>query len=180
MSKFLGVLSIIVVILLAMGFAAANAGYRVTLDLGLFTLYRVPVTLVAFSGLFVGMVLMFITGVHTDLKVRRILRDRFAEESRQERTAIDRNQQDLFGADTDSDGDRIGGGDPDPEGQLGEENPTEVVKESGLNDTGTPPAEAETPPAEAKRPPAEAKTPPAEAKTPPAEAEEASEQQPIE
>jgi uncharacterized integral membrane protein len=136
MSKFLGVLSIIVVILLAMGFAAANAGHRVTIDLGLFTLYQVPVTLVAFSGLFVGMVLMFITGVHTDLKVRRILRDRFAEESRQERTVIDRNQKDLFGADTDADGDRVSEGAPlkaaegpgpiDPEDPLPEaEEPSE-------------------------------------------------------
>jgi uncharacterized integral membrane protein len=97
MSRFLGVLAVLVVLLLAMGFTAANAGHRVTIDLGLVTLYQVPVTLVAFSGLFVGMVVMFLTGVHTDLKVRKILRDRFAEESAQEQTAIDRNQQDLFG-----------------------------------------------------------------------------------
>lgn len=98
MSKFLGVLSFLVVLFLAMGFAAANAGHRVTINLGLFTLYQVPVTLVAFSGLFLGMVTMFLTGVHTDLKVRKILRDRFAQESRQEQIAIDKNQQDLFGA----------------------------------------------------------------------------------
>lgn len=98
MRKFLGVLSFLAVLLMALGFAAANAGHRVTINLGLFTLYQVPVTLVAFSGLFLGMVTMFLTGVHTDLKVRKILRDRFAQESRQEQIAIDKNQQDLFGA----------------------------------------------------------------------------------
>ena len=97
MSRFLGILSVLAVVVLAMGFAAANAGHLVTLHLGLFTLYRVPVTLVAFSGLLVGMLVMFATGVHSDLKVRRILRERLAEEAQQEQQWIDRNQQDLFG-----------------------------------------------------------------------------------
>lgn len=96
MSRFFWVMTVLLVLLGAMGFAAANAGHRVTLNLGFFTLYQVPVTLVAFSGLFVGMLVMFATGIHTDLKVRRILRDRLAEESRHEQTWIDRNQQDLF------------------------------------------------------------------------------------
>ena len=97
MSRFLGILSVLAVVVLAMGFAAANAGHRVTLNVGLFTLYRVPVTLVAFSGLLVGMLVMFAAGVHSDLKVRRILRERLAEEAQQEQQWIDRNQQDLFG-----------------------------------------------------------------------------------
>ena len=96
MSRLVGVLSVFLVLLLAMGFAAANAGHRVTLSLGIFTLYRVPVTLVAFSGLFVGMLVMFATGIHSDLKVRRVLRERLAEDARREQTWIDRNQQDLF------------------------------------------------------------------------------------
>lgn len=96
MSRLAGILTAISVVLLSMGFAALNAGNSVTLNLGLFTLYRAPVALVAFGGLFVGMVVMFATGVHTDLKVRRILRDRLAEESREEQKWIDRNQQDLF------------------------------------------------------------------------------------
>lgn len=96
MSRFMGVTSALLVALLAMGFAALNAGHRATVSLGLFTLYRVPVTLVAFGGLLVGMLVMFATGIHGDLKVRRILRERLAEESRQERDWIDRNQQDLF------------------------------------------------------------------------------------
>jgi uncharacterized integral membrane protein len=97
MSRRLGVMSALLVALLAMGFAALNAGYRTTLNLGFFTLYRVPVTLVAFGGLILGMLVMFATGVHGDLKVRRILRERLAQESREERKWIDRNQRDLFG-----------------------------------------------------------------------------------
>ena len=96
MSRLLGVLTVIAVVLLAMGFAAANAGHQVILSLGFVTLYRVPVTLVAFCSLFLGMLVMFATGIHADLKVRRILRERLAEESRQEQEWIDRNQRDLF------------------------------------------------------------------------------------
>jgi uncharacterized integral membrane protein len=128
MSRFLGILSVLVVLLASMAFAAANAGHRVTIDLFLFTLYQVPVTLVAFSGLFVGMVVMFLTGIHTDLKVRRILRDRFAEESRQERTAIDKNQQDLFGAQHFSPG---GSGGRDFSGSRAEAET--VVEEEGVS-----------------------------------------------
>jgi hypothetical protein len=99
MNRLIGVLAVVVVVLLAMGLAAANAGHRVTLSLGLVTFYRVPVTVVAFGGLFLGMLLMFFTGVHVDLKVRRILRDRLMEESKQEQAWVDRNQRDLFSED---------------------------------------------------------------------------------
>jgi uncharacterized integral membrane protein len=98
----LGSLAVIVVVLLATAFAAANSGHRVTLELGLFTLYRAPVTLVAFSGLLTGMLIMFAAGIHSDLKVRRILRERLAEETREAKEWIDRNQQDLFAQDPDS------------------------------------------------------------------------------
>lgn len=96
MSRFVGIFSVLAVVLLAMAFAAGNAGHQVTLNLGILTLYRVPVTLVAFGGLLVGMLVMFSTGIFTDLKVRKILRDRLAEESRKEQGWIDGNQQDLF------------------------------------------------------------------------------------
>jgi len=96
MTKLLGVLSVVLVILLAMGFAAANAGHRVTLSLGFVIFYQVPVTLVAFAGVLAGMVVMFATGIHSDLKVRQILRDRLADESRREQRWIDRDQVDLF------------------------------------------------------------------------------------
>jgi len=96
MSRVFWILTVLLVVLGAMGFAAVNTGNRVTLSLGIITLYQVPVTLVAFSGLFVGMLVMFATGIHSDLKIRRILRDRLAEEARHEQTWFDRNQQDLF------------------------------------------------------------------------------------
>ncbi len=96
MSRFVGVLTVVVVVVVAMAFASVNADHRTTLSLGLFTLYRVPVTFVAFSGLFLGMLVMFATGVVSDLKVRRILRERLTQESREEQAWIDRSQRDLF------------------------------------------------------------------------------------
>jgi len=96
MTRTLGFLSILLVVLLAMAFAAANAGHRTTLSLGIVTLYQIPVTLVAFAGLLAGMVVMLAAGIRSDLKVRRILRERLADESRREQTLIDRNQGDLF------------------------------------------------------------------------------------
>ncbi len=110
MSRVLWLLSVLAVVFLATGFAVANAGERVTISLGLLTLYRVPVALVAFCGLFVGMLLMFATGLHSDLKVRKILRDRLADEARREQIWIDRNQQDLF---REGSGTGSGGGDAD-------------------------------------------------------------------
>jgi uncharacterized integral membrane protein len=120
MSRFLGILAVVVVLLLAMTFAAANAGHRVTLDLGILLLHRVPVSVVAFSGMFVGMLVMFATGIHTDLKVRKILRERLVDESRQEQTWIDRNQQDLF---------RDAPLSPDPV-----ENPTKVLDDASASE----------------------------------------------
>ena len=96
MSRLLGIFLMFLVLFLAMGFAAVNAGHQVTLSLGFLTFYRVPVTLVAFSALLIGMLVMFVTGIHSDLKVRRILRDRLAEEARREQSWIDGNQRDLF------------------------------------------------------------------------------------
>ena len=88
----------LVVLLLSVGFAALNGTQQVTLRLGFITLYQVPLTLVAFGALVLGMLLMFVSSIHSDLKVRRILRDRLAQEDRDEkaRTLIDRNQKDLF------------------------------------------------------------------------------------
>ncbi len=97
-------------------FAALNGQQRVTVDLGFFVLYRVPVTVVAFASLFTGMVVMLVTGVHTDLKVRAILRQRLEEEDREERALIDRAQRDLFLADS-------GEGPTEEDGEGGEEPP---------------------------------------------------------
>ena len=67
-------------------FALGNAGRVVTLDLGLFTLSRVPVTFVAFGGMVVGMGVVLAAGIHADLKVRRLLRERHRQDSLAERS----------------------------------------------------------------------------------------------
>ena len=98
MSRWAGTVAVLVVLALSMAFAAVNGGQRVTLRLGLLTLYRVPVTVVAFGALILGMLVMLVASIHSDLRVRRILRERLAEEDRAEkaRAEIDRNQRDLF------------------------------------------------------------------------------------
>lgn len=99
MSRFVGAAGVLVVLALSMAFAALNGGQRVTLRLGMATLYRVPLTAVAFGALILGMVVMLVAGIHSDLKVRRILRERLAEEAREEKAhMIDRSQHDLFEA----------------------------------------------------------------------------------
>ena len=82
---------------LSMGFASLNGAQRVTLRLGLATFYGVPLTVVAFGGLLTGMVIMLVAGIHSDLKVRRILRERLAEEGRLDMGRfVDQAQQELF------------------------------------------------------------------------------------
>lgn len=88
---------IVAVVALSVGFASLNGTQRVTLRLGLFTLYGVPLTVVAFGALLTGMVIMLVAGIHSDLKVRRILRDRLAEEGRMDMGRfVDQAQQELF------------------------------------------------------------------------------------
>jgi len=83
---------------LGMGFASLNSGQRVTVRLGFVTFYGVPLTVVAFASLLMGMVVMLVAGLRSDLKVRRILRARLEEEDLEERSRfVDRDQQDLFG-----------------------------------------------------------------------------------
>ncbi|HBV06676.1 MAG TPA: hypothetical protein DEF01_08025 [Gemmatimonadetes bacterium] len=78
-------------------FASLNSSHRVTLRLGFVTLLGVPLTVVVFGAVIVGMVVMLGAGVQSDLKVRRILRARLVEEDREERErAVDQSQQDLF------------------------------------------------------------------------------------
>ena len=97
MSRFWGALGILIVLALSLGFASLNGSQRVTLDLGIKTLYGVPLTFIAFGGLITGMVIMLVAGVQSDLKVRRILRDRLLEEDREERSRFpDRDQRELF------------------------------------------------------------------------------------
>jgi len=96
-NRLWGSLGIVIVLAISLGFATLNGGQRVTLHLGVKTLYGVPLTVVAFGGLITGMVIMLVAGVQSDLKVRRILRDRLAEEDREERSRFsDRDQRELF------------------------------------------------------------------------------------
>lgn len=103
MSRAAGAIGVLLVLAGSMAFAAANAPHRVTVDVGLVTFYRVPVAYVAFGGLFVGMLVVLVAGIHSDLKVRRILRERLREEDREERARmeVDRYQRDLFKEDDD-------------------------------------------------------------------------------
>lgn len=97
MSRLLSALGVLVILVLSMGFASLNSGQRVTLRLGLATVYGVPLTAVAFGSLILGMVIMLVAGIQTDLKVRRILRARLVAEDIEERERfVDRDQQDLF------------------------------------------------------------------------------------
>ncbi len=78
-------------------FASFNSSHRVTLRLGIITLFGVPLTVVVFGAVILGMLVMLGAGVQSDLKVRRILRARLVEEDREERErAVDQSQQDLF------------------------------------------------------------------------------------
>jgi uncharacterized integral membrane protein len=92
-----GVIGVVVVLVLSLGFATLNGGQRVTLRLGFATFYGVPLTVVAFGALMVGMVIMLGASIHSDLKVRRILRARLMEEGLEEQSRfVDLSQQDLF------------------------------------------------------------------------------------
>ena len=104
MTRYTGVLAVLTVLVLVMLFARWNGGERVTLDLGFYTFYYVPVTYVAFGGLFLGMLVMLAAGIHSDLKVRHFLRERLREEDRAEQERIDRYQRDLFGQEDEEDG----------------------------------------------------------------------------
>jgi uncharacterized integral membrane protein len=96
-SRLLGGLGVLVVAGLAMGFASLNSGQRVTLRLGIVTLYGIPLTVIAFTSVIAGMVVMLVAGVRSDLKVRSILRARLAEEAREEQARyVDGDQRDLF------------------------------------------------------------------------------------
>ena len=97
MNRLVGGAGILLVVALSVGFAALNGNQRVTLRLGVTTFYGVPLTVVAFGALLTGMLIMLVAGIHSDLKVRRILRDRLAQEGLQDRGRfVDQSQQDLF------------------------------------------------------------------------------------
>ena len=96
MTRFIGPLAVLSVLVVSILFAGLNGAQRVTVNLGVGILYGVPLTLVGFAGLFVGLMVMLVAGLRSDLKVRAVLRQRLEDEDREERALIDRNQQDLF------------------------------------------------------------------------------------
>lgn len=97
MSRLLAVIGILLLLVTSLAFAYLNSGHRVTLRLGVGTLYDVPLTVVVFGSVILGMVVMLGAGIRSDLKVRRVLRARLAEEDREERERfVDLSQQDLF------------------------------------------------------------------------------------
>ena len=96
MTRFIGPLGVVSVLVVSILFAALNGAQQVTLNLGMFVFYDVSLTWVGFTGLFMGMVVMLVAGVRSDRKVRAVLRQRLEAEDREERALIDRTQQDLF------------------------------------------------------------------------------------
>ena len=97
MNRLLGWASVAILIGTSIMFASFNSSHRVTLRLGIITLFGVPLTVVVFGAVILGMLVMLGAGVQSDLKVRRILRARLVEEDREERErAVDQSQQDLF------------------------------------------------------------------------------------
>jgi uncharacterized integral membrane protein len=100
-NRLLTALGVAVIVVGSLGFASLNSGQRVTLRLGVATLYGVPLTVVAFGSIIAGMVVMLAAGIRSDMKVRRILRARLEEEDREERERFtDQSQQDLFPAES--------------------------------------------------------------------------------
>ena len=96
-----GVLGALAVLVLSAVFAAKNGSSLVTVDLGIATLSNVPLPVVVFVAVLLGMLVMLAAGVHADLKVRGILKNRLNEEGRLEREWHDRTQQELFTAEPD-------------------------------------------------------------------------------
>ncbi len=95
MTRFVGPLGVLSILVISIVFAALNP-QRITLDLGVGVLYGVPLFIPVFTGLLMGMLVMLVAGIRSDLKVRAVLRQRLEDEDREEQALIDRTQQDLF------------------------------------------------------------------------------------
>ncbi len=145
-----GIAGVALVLAMVMLFSRWNGAERVTLDLGFWTFYRVPLVYVAFGGIFVGMVVMLLANLHADIRVRRFLRDRLEEEGREERERIDRYQRDLFRPDPDEDGpptDELAGrGALGPTPSQGSEPGDRPAADPGPGPGGAPPVRPVPPP----------------------------------
>ena len=73
MKLWVRALSFAAVAALSFGFAAANAGERVTLNLGFVTLRSVSVPVVVFGSALLGMLAVFLVGLRADLRTRQLL-----------------------------------------------------------------------------------------------------------
>ena len=99
MSRLRTTVLAVAVLLLVMLFTRGNRAERVSLELGFVSFDGVPLAYVALGSLFVGMLVMLVAGIHTDLRVRRLLTDRLEDEDLRERMQVervDRRQRDLF------------------------------------------------------------------------------------
>lgn len=74
-------------VLVAVGFAWLNGGYRVSVHLGLFRLNSVSVATIVFAAFLAGMLTLFLASLRADLRTRRMLR-RYREELGREGPAV--------------------------------------------------------------------------------------------
>jgi uncharacterized integral membrane protein len=92
----MGVMGVVSVLALVLLFSRWNGSERVTVDVGVHTFHQVPLLYVAFLSLLLGMLVMLLAGLHSDLRIRRFLRERFEDEGREEGDTVDHTQRDLF------------------------------------------------------------------------------------
>jgi uncharacterized integral membrane protein len=151
-SRLSGPLAAAVALAFVLLFTRWNGAERVTLNLGFWTFYRVPMAWIAVGSVLLGMGIMLLAGLQSDLRVRRFLRERLARDEalaeEKARMDADRAQQDLFRP-------------PDPSPLTSA--PSTAVWTASEPD---PTAPAETAPAEAER----AETAPAQTQKPAVEA----------
>ena len=74
MKVWIRVLGFVLLAALAFAFAAANGGQAVRLELGLVTFRSVPLPVVVFGAVLLGMVVVFLAGLRADLRTRKVLR----------------------------------------------------------------------------------------------------------
>ena len=95
MLKFLGPLGALGLLTLVVFVSVLNDFQKVSINLGFVTFYRVPITVLAVVGFVLGMLLMILVGVESDLKIRSILRERFRDESREEDESVKKKSGEL-------------------------------------------------------------------------------------
>ena len=82
--RLLGPLGAIGLLFIVVVFAIQNDFEKVRVNFGFMSFDRVRVPVLAIVGLIVGMFLMLLVGIESDLKVRAILRERLKEEAKEE------------------------------------------------------------------------------------------------